>query len=114
MEVALEWNVYWYNFNGSIQDRKVEIFNVFDHGTFYKEVLNLFIETNDKRTFSKKLDSLVFYYFWSKSEYEVRISGLFDDSGERKIDIYSQLKLNWDKFIDYLWFKKLKLKNKVF
>ena len=31
------------------------------------------------------------------------ISGLFEKEAKTKIDIYSQLKLNWDRFIDYLW-----------
>lgn len=31
------------------------------------------------------------------------IGGLFEKGLKIKIDIYSQLKLNWDRFIDYLW-----------
>lgn len=41
--------------------------------------------------------------FRCKAEYEVMIGSLFERWQKTKIDIYSQLKLNWDKFIDYLW-----------
>lgn len=36
------------------------------------------------------------------------IGGLFERGQKTKIDIYSQLKLNWDRFIDYLWNEYIK------
>jgi hypothetical protein len=58
----------------------------------------------------KRLDRLCLYYFWAKCEYEVIVSGWPPrDGSERKIDIYTQLKENWDIFKE-LVFKELKLK----
>ena len=75
------------------------------------------------------------YYFWSKSEYEIVITSFppYIDKKEiekltktnkkireavnldtgKKIDIFDQIMINQDKFIDYLWNnKKLLKKNK--
>lgn len=58
----------------------------------------------------KRLDRLCMYYFWSKCEYEVIVSAWPSrDGSDRKIDIYTQLKENWDIFSDIV-FRELKLK----
>lgn len=57
-----------------------------------------------------RLDRLCMYYFWAKCEYEVIVSSWPPREGsERKIDIYTQLKENWDIFKE-LVFRELKLK----
>lgn len=38
------------------------------------------------------------YYFWSKCEYEVVVTGWPDTKTEKKIDIYQQLEANWEIF----------------
>lgn len=61
-------------------------------------------------TVEKQLGRLCMYYFWSKCEYEVIVSAWPPKNGtDRKIDVYTQLKENWDIFRD-LVFKELKLK----
>lgn len=45
-----------------------------------------------------KLDRLCAYYFWSKCEHEVVVSGWPNGKNERKIDVYEQLKANWGVF----------------
>jgi len=61
-------------------------------------------------TVEKQLDRQCMYYFWSKCEYEVIVSAWPPkDGSERKIDIYTQLKENWDIFKE-LVFRELKLK----
>jgi hypothetical protein len=63
-----------------------------------------------KYTVEKQLDRLCTYYFWAKCEYEVIVSAWPPkDGSERKIDIYTQLKENWDIFKE-LVFRELKLK----
>lgn len=58
----------------------------------------------------KQLDRHCMYYFWSKCEYEVIVSAWPPrDESDRKIDIYTQLKENWDIFKE-LVFRELKLK----
>lgn len=124
----LVWNVYRYDFNA----RKIETYNVFNHGGFYNDVMK--IPRKDKVEFADKLRREAQYYFWSKCEMEVVITSwppYIDEneykriSKEReehienrgneprvlnicptvgsKIDIYDQLMLNWDYFVDYVW-----------
>lgn len=43
------------------------------------------------------------YYFWCKSEYELVLKQWVGRECEQKVDIFSQVYLSWDRFIDYLW-----------
>ena len=85
---------------------------------FFKEELTLSVEFKRcknmdeliKYTVEKQLDRQCMYYFWAKCEYEVIVSAWPPkDGSERKIDIYTQLKENWDIFKE-LVFRELKLK----
>lgn len=67
---ALEWNVFHENWSAG----KIEIFNVFSHGSFKKDVLEAFETYEDKEELSKAIKSIVMYYFWGKCEYEVTIT----------------------------------------
>lgn len=75
----------------------------FNHYSFNKAVMSIFNKRLHMDEFEEMIDKEVMYYFWRKAEYEVMINGLFERGAKTKIDIYSQLKLNWDRFIDYLW-----------
>lgn len=45
------------------------------------------------------LDRRCMYYYWSKCEWEVIVSAWPPrDGSDKKIDVYSQLKANWDQF----------------
>lgn len=85
---------------------------------FFKEELTWSIEIKRcknmdeliKYTVEKQLDRQCMYYFWAKCEYEVIVSAWPPKEGsDRKIDIYTQLKENWDIFKE-LVFRELKLK----
>jgi hypothetical protein len=123
---ALEWNVFRHDIN----NKKIVKYNVFDHSSFLASVKKLRM---DKDTFSEQLRREAQYYFWSKSEHEVIITSwpayISKEEYERitkevtsiesrdrifrvvnivptigdKIDIYEQLMLNWDYFVDYVW-----------
>lgn len=115
----------WYVYNESMSDRRIKVFNVFDHASFSKDVCKLRKKKLSREEFSKELKSISMYYFWSKCEYEVVITswppridqeelnrlvseencyryGVRLTVGE-KIDVYQQLALNWDRFVDYLY-----------
>ena len=97
----MEWNVYYYDINRS----KIKQFNIFNHSNFKNEVIDLIGKIKDYDEFSKEIKKVLFYYFGFKAEYEVVISpwcGGSDKDGI-KVDIYSQVMLNWDKFLDYVW-----------
>lgn len=96
----LEWNV-WRN---ELNTDKIQPFNVFNHYSFNKAVTDIFSKCYlHMDEFEEMIDKEAMYYFWCKTEYEVMIGGLLERGQKTKIDIYSQLKLNWDRFIDYLW-----------
>ena len=49
------------------------------------------------------MDKILKYYFWSKAEWEVIISpwvGGKIEQCEIKIDVYSQVKINWEAFFN--------------
>lgn len=119
----LEWNVFEYNFNSN----EIEVRNIFNHWRFLNDLYNLKKETDFKK-FSEEVRKKLMYYYWSKCEYEVIITSwppyiakeelnrinnedvkyrtcVNLECGE-KVDVYIQIMLNWDKFINYLWSNK--------
>ena len=100
----LEWNV-WCN---ELNTNKIKPFNIFNHCSFNKAVTDIFSKRLHMDEFEEMIDKEAMYYFWCKAEYEVMIGGPFERGEKTKIDIYSQLKLNWDRFIDYLWNEYIK------
>lgn len=118
---ATIYNVFnSYNFNWGLKQVKKE---------FRKKKLNeLNLNKKDYAWFSEEIRKKALYSFWSKSEYEVIISSKLptipieevnrikninlDDYKSNKIplhsllgttiDVYSQLRLNWDPFIKYI------------
>lgn len=98
---TIEWNVY--NFN--ITHKSITIFNVFRHTAFKRSVYHLLEKCDNKTDFSEKVRKEAFYFFGSRAEYEVVISAWVGGDGteQQKVDVYSQLSMNWERFIDYLW-----------
>ena len=105
----MEWYVYYNNWNS----RKIEPYNVFWHASFMREVRGLFREPLAKEVFADQLRKITMYYFWSKCEWEVVIIpwSAHTEETKIKIDVYDQLKLNWDKFVDYVWSLKEAVKS---
>ena len=93
------WNVWTWNFNHD----ELELYDVVP--TFIKSLKSLkkvdFPRTVDE--LSKFLDQEAIYYFWSKCEWEMVIHSWPMHKNEEKVDVYSQLKLNWDAFVSVLW-----------
>lgn len=113
------WQAYYYAFNQS----KIRPFNVFLHSSYYKDLYDLLrkykrIERQtgkvDMEQFSDAVKHITMYYYWSKCEWEVIISGWPPSSlrtEEIKVDVYDQLALNWDAFINYIWEHRKEFKN---
>ena len=98
----LEWNVWYYDQNID----KIRPFNIFDHKGFNNDISYIFTQAPrifNITPFQKEINKIAMYYFWCKAEYEVNLCDWFKGDAKTKIDIYNQLKLNWDKFIGWLW-----------
>lgn len=101
----LVWNVYRYNINS----REIIVYNIFDHWGFRKEILDFYKNTPiiTKESLEKKLKSSMMYYFWSRCEWEIILSEWPPAPPERKteikIDVFDQVQLNWDVFVNYIY-----------
>ena len=98
----LKWNVY----TGDINGRTIRIFNIFDHYYFKEECDKAFTESHgDFSKFEKAVEIQLSYYYQCKCEWEIILSGFPPSKkfNDMKIDVYNQVKNNWDVFIDYVW-----------
>lgn len=97
--IIIEWYVYYHDSN----KQEIIKWNIFNHGSFKKEVDVLLKEKIDKDDFSEKLKKEAMYYFWSKCEYEIILSPWAGRADDIKIDVYDQIMMNFDRFVDYCW-----------
>lgn len=98
----LEWNVYYENFNA----REIQETNIFSHGSFLTDLKKAHKKYKDNReAFEKEVKSSLMYWYWSKCEWEIIISDWppSDRVPAIKVDVYDQVMLNWNVFMDYLW-----------
>lgn len=98
----LKWNVFYGDWNG----KKIDVFNIFNHGSFLRDCAAITEScSDDKDAFRERLKSSLRYYFWCKCEWEIVMSGW--PSGrvikDRKVDVYTQVESNWDIFFEYVW-----------
>ena len=98
----LEWYAYYHSWN----EDKIEPFNVFDHGSFLEDCKkNAKKNIHDYDAFCEQLRRDAMYFFWSKCEWEIIIAPWIrrKEDIEIKIDVFDQLKLNWEAFCKYTW-----------
>ena len=108
----MEWNVFRINVNA----RKVEQYNIFNHYTFRKYCAKIVKDELSRDEAYEQLKRELMYYFWCKVEWEIWIENAFDDKGEytKKVDVYTQVMMNYDKFFEYFWNNKDELKKEIF
>lgn len=83
---------------------------MFEHGGFKEEIDNLLTKELTREEFEKELKLSLMYHFWCKCEHEVVVGpwiGDFEKEGV-KVDIYEQIRMNWDMFVEYVWDQKRK------
>lgn len=102
--VVPEWNVFVEDVNGQC----IKVYDIFTHKKFYQDCLKNYEENkNDQVNFRKQLRKDLMYYFWSKCEWEVVLTcwppAKADRFKDEKIDVFDQVSLNWDVFVDYVW-----------
>lgn len=110
----MKCNLSWYVYRQDANSGKIEPWNIFEHGRFSEDTManikRFCPKQNDgdnsemaKSAFEQQIKSDLMYYFWSKAEYEIILKNWIGKDCEIKIDVYDQVMLNFDKFIDYLW-----------
>ena len=70
----LEWNIW----RDELNTNKIQPFNVFNHCSFRRAVLDIFNYQLCMDEFEEIIDKEAMYYFWCKAEYEVMVGGLFE------------------------------------
>lgn len=106
----LEWNVYIEDWN----NKTIKKHNIFDHYSFMEDCKRIAKKFDEIDEFEIQIKRSLMYYYWSKCEWEIVLCGLFsrDDFDDEKIDVYDQVMMNWDRFIDYLWENRTELKRR--
>ena len=117
----LSWNVLIKDFN----KKEIIYYDIFKNG-YYEELAKELKEgTNSKEEFIEEFRIKLMFQFWSRAEYETIVTSWppYIDKEElnrlnqedfkyrtdvnltvaRKIDVYEQLRMNWNQFIDYVW-----------
>lgn len=104
---TLEWNVFVEINN------EIKTMNIFKLSTRFTEgferALKSYKKHKDFDLFVKDVNIALMCAYWAKSEYEVVINHWIGRAEGRKVDIYEQVKINWDRFVEYL---KSKIKDK--
>lgn len=98
----MHWRVLVEDSNG----RRIEDYDIFEHHSFAGDVGRAYKKhRTDFDAFAEKVRGSLFYWFCSKCEWEVIVSSWpsSDRVPERKVDVYEQVMLNWDVFIEYVW-----------
>ncbi len=106
----LEWNV----FVSDIYSSKITVFNLFDHYGFVYGCEDILKNTNiSKEEFALDVQKELLYFFRGKSEWEIILKPVFSlgELFENRIDVYSQVWLNYESFINYVWNNKNELLN---
>lgn len=96
--------IAWYVFKEDWGNKAIKTFNIFRHTHFREDCKKAFKKyKNDIPAIQKEIKSILMYNYWCKCEYEIVITSFppKEDVGE-KVDIYSQVMMNWDIFFNYL------------
>lgn len=122
----------WRVFVGSFNDNKIIPYNIFAHSSFFEDVCKIMSDYrrnikspevllsgipekeyvhgkgivtthySPDEHLSRKLRGIMMYYFWSKCEWETVVSTWPSNKGSAKIDVFTQVRMNWDNFLDYI------------
>ena len=97
--VKLEWYVLNHDSNAD----KIKHYNIF-HTNSTQEIADR-IKKQKITTYEQFKESMkreFMYHYWSKTECEILVSGLFNQSKQEKIDIWYQIEPNLDRILEYI------------
>lgn len=96
----------WYVYVEDVNARRIDKFNIFDHYSFNEDIKKIYKKyKNDYNVFCDEVRKSLRYYYWSKCEWEIILSGWPSSNNfkEEKIDVYDQVMMNKDIFMKYVW-----------
>lgn len=115
---SLVWNVYRFSLAGD----KVVVYNIFNHLGFADGMQKIIKKKYDRSAFANEVKSELIYHFCGKYQHEITISKTANDEPndeneilvshyprysdskyDMRIDVYEQVMLNFDAFIDYIY-----------
>lgn len=95
-------NLHWYFIGRDINRKEIIHQDLFDSISFCEDVSEIIRNKGlTRKEFKAKVRSALLYTFWSRCEYEVIVSDLFDKD-ETKIDAFWQVEPNLDVLVDYI------------
>lgn len=103
----LKFYVLMHDFNSD----EIIYFNIFRHSYIKRYVEKAIKEYKDFNIFKKGLEKEFKYSYWSKSEYEIFVSGWWGKETQ-KIDIWYQIEPNIDLIARYIITEYNKVKRK--
>lgn len=93
MKTIPEFNVLYFDFN----TKELKPYNIITKNLLaeFKKKTKSLTSTEEKK---KILDDYFLYYYWSRREYELFIGDAFEEdiSKYKKVDIYTQIQMNFD------------------
>lgn len=95
----------WFVYANRRNPDTIEVVNIFDYPGFYQSLCKCAKKyPDDKSRFIEKVRSNLFYYFCCKAEWEILLSPIFSHAeSQLKVDVYSQVMLNFTLFSEYIW-----------
>lgn len=101
----------WYVLHQSFNKEEIEFYNVLQG--WEERIRKARKKVKTKTEFKEWLKKEFMYYYWSRSEYEIVVGGLFSEYPKefKKVDIWSQIEPNLDIITDYI-IKEMKFKFK--
>lgn len=100
--VKLSWKVLNHDFNND----KITSYDIFWNGS--AEDIARRIKSRklyDYETFKESMRTYFMHDFWSRSEYEIMVSGLHTRVEPEKIDVWYQIEMNFDLILEYIIYK---------
>ncbi len=98
-KAKLEWNVLLHDFNRD----EIRNYNIF--GSKSPEEIANRIKKNKIITYEDFKESMKRNFmaqYWSRSEYEIIVSGFSQNAKQYKIDVWRQIEMNLDRILEYI------------
>ena len=111
----MKWNVLLKD----SESARFKPYNIFDYDAFRISIEELFKKQHPKDRFLLELERETDYFFRAQIEWEMLFPPMniakhskYNALAWHKIDVYEQLRVNWERFADYMWAECQKAENK--